>query len=176
MILYFIRHGQTDFNITHRLQGISIDEPLNETGLQEMKDLLPNLPSDFEVVYSSPLKRVQMSADIISKSMGKAIVLKSEISERDFGSLAGKTWDEIPNGRQLQAIDKEHKYDYRSYGGESVDDVEKRLKKFFEDAKASGYKSALVVSSIGIIRLVYKLLKGEHVTEVKNASVHTFEI
>jgi len=176
MILHFVRHGQTDFNISHRLQGIAIDEPLNETGTKEMIDLLPHLPKDFEVIYSSPLKRVLMSAEIISKDSSKPIVTKTEISERDFGSLAGKTWDEIPNGRELQAIDKQHKYDYRPYGGEAVEDVEKRLNNFFEDAKLSGYKSALVVSSIGIIRLVYKILKGEHVTEVKNASVHTFEI
>jgi broad specificity phosphatase PhoE len=176
MILYFVRHGQTDFNISHRLQGVAIDEPLNEIGIKEMNDILSQLPKDFEVIYSSPLKRVFMSAEIISESSGKLIITNKEISERDFGSLAGKTWDEIPNGRELQAIDKQHKYDYRPYGGESVEDVEKRLNKFLEDVKTSGYNSALIVSSIGIIRLVYKILKGEHVTEVKNASVHTFEI
>ena len=176
MILHFVRHGQTDFNISHRLQGVAIDEPLNDTGVKEMKNLLPNLPKDFEIIYSSPLRRVLMSAQIISDSSGKPIISKTEISERDFGSLAGKTWDEIPHGRELQAIDKEHAYNYRPYGGEAVEDVKKRLDTFFKDAKSSGYSSALVVSSIGIIRLVYKLLKGEHITEIKNASVHTFEI
>lgn len=176
MILHFVRHGQTDFNISHRLQGVAIDEPLNETGIKEMNDILPTLPSDFEVIFSSPLKRVLMSADIIAQHSGKPIVVRSEISERDFGSLAGKTWDEIPEGRKLQAIDKEAKYDYRPYGGEAVEDVEKRLNTFFAEAKASGYSSALVVSSIGIIRLVYKLLKGEHITEIKNASINTFEV
>lgn len=176
MILHFVRHGQTDFNISHRLQGVAIDEPLNETGIHEMKDLLPSLPKNFEVIFSSPLKRVLMSADIIAEAAGRPVVIKTEISERDFGSLAGKTWDEIPGGKDLRAIDRENKYDYRPYGGESVEDVEKRITKFFEEAKGLGHTHALVVSSMGIIRLIYKLLKGEHVTDIQNASVHTFEV
>ncbi len=176
MILYFVRHGQTDFNKTHRLQGTAFDEPLNSDGEKEMHDLLPNLPTDFEVIFASPLKRVQMSAQIISDFSHKPIITRDEISERSFGSLAGKTWDDIPNGRELQATDREQWYDYRPFGGESVEDVTERLKQFIEYAKTSGYQSALVVSSIGILRLVYKVLLNQHVIEIKNASVHTFKI
>jgi broad specificity phosphatase PhoE len=176
MILYFVRHGQTDFNKTHRLQGLEFNEPLNALGEKEMQDLLPNLPTDFEVIFASPLKRVQMSAEIIAHHFHKPIITKEEITERDFGSLAGKTWDDIPNGRKLQTIDRKQEYDYRPYGGESVDDVIARLKHFLDYAKTPGYQSALVVSSIGILRLVYKILLDENVIEIKNASVHRFEI
>ena len=174
MILYFVRHGQTDFNKTHRLQGIAIDEPLNEIGVGEVNESLPNLPKDFEVIYSSPLKRVLMSSEIISQYSHKPVVISDKISERDFGSLAGKTWDEIPNGRDLQDIDRQQKYDYHEFGGESVEDVKKRLNAFFKEVKNSAHSSVLVVSSIGIIRLVYKLLNNEDVIEIKNASVHKF--
>lgn len=176
MKIYFVRHGQTDFNIANRLQGTAFDEPLNEVGVKEMNELLPFLPNDFEVIYASPLKRVSMSAQIISDYVHKPIIVKEEISERDFGSLAGKTWDEIPKGRELQAIDRQQKYDYHPYGGESVDDVEDRLKNFFAEIRTSGYSCALVISSIGIIRLVYKLLLSQDVVEIENASVHQFAI
>ncbi len=176
MILYFVRHGQTDFNKTHRLQGLAFDEPLNAEGEKEMRDMLPNLPTDFEVIFSSPLKRVKKSAQIIADYFNKPILIKEEITERDFGSLAGKTWDDIPQGRELQAIDREQKYNYQVFGGESVEDVRARLKKFIEYAKASKYKSALVVSSIGILRLAYKILLNQNVIEIKNASVHKFEV
>lgn len=176
MILYFVRHGQTDFNKTHRLQGVAFDEPLNAEGEREVQDLLPNLPANFEVIFASPLKRVQMSAQIIADYSHKLIITKSEVSERDFGSLAGKTWDDIPEGRELQKIDQQQKYDYRPYGGESVEDVTARLKHFIEFAKSSKYQSGLVVSSIGILRLAYKVLLNENVVEIKNASVHRFEI
>lgn len=176
MNLYFVRHGQTNFNITHRLQGVAIDESLNEAGIKEMEELLPLLPKDFEVIYSSPLKRVMMSSQIISQKFGKEILITNKISERDFGSLAGKTWDEIPNGRELQKIDRDQKYDYHEFGGESVQDVQKRLEDFFAESKQSGKNSALVVTSIGIIRLVYKMLLNQDVIEVKNASVHQFRV
>ena len=176
MILYFILHGQTDFNKAHRLQGPAFDEPLNSEGEKEIRDLLPHLPENFEAIFASPAQRVQMSAQIIAEHFHKPIITRAEISERDFGSLAGKTWDEIPNGRELQAMDRNQQYDYRPFGGESVEEVTRRLKSFIEYAKASGYNSALVVSSIGILRLTYKLLLNQHVVEVKNASIHRFEI
>ena len=42
MLLHFIRHGQTDFNIGRRLQGVGIDEPLNETGEKQVAELVPS--------------------------------------------------------------------------------------------------------------------------------------
>lgn len=174
MLLHFVRHGQTDFNVGRRLQGMGIDEPLNETGVRQIEELVPKLPEGFEVVFSSPLRRTLMSAEIIAARTGKPVVIRSEVSERDFGSLAGKTWDEIPNGAALQARDRELLYDYRPYGGESVQDVEARLRAFLDHARASGYRSGLVVSSMGVIRLAYQLLRDERVTEIRNASVHSF--
>jgi broad specificity phosphatase PhoE len=176
MILYFVRHGQTNFNKTHRLQGVAFDEPLNDEGTKEMNELLPSLPDEFEVIFSSPLKRVKTSAQIIANHFHKPILIRSEISERDFGSLAGKTWNDIPGGRDLQAIDQKLQYDYRPYGGESVADVEARIKKFLEEVKGSNYKTVFIVSSIGILRLLYKILLNKEVVEIKNASVHKFEI
>jgi broad specificity phosphatase PhoE len=176
MILYLVRHGQTDFNKDHRLQGLLIDEPLNEKGIEETKAMLESLPKDFEVIFSSPLKRVLASAQIISDFSGKPILIREEIRERDFGSLAGKTWDEIPDGRKIQATDRELEYDYRPYGGESAEDVKKRLSVFLDELKKSSYSKVLAVSSIGIIRMAYYSLKNEKVVDVKNVSIHTFEL
>jgi alpha-ribazole phosphatase len=176
MILYFVRHGQTDFNKIHRIQGVQFDEPLNDEGVHAMEALLTELPKDFGVIFSSPLKRVAASAEIISRHTGKPVVMSNNLSEKDFGSLAGKLWDEIPNGEELHKKDGLIEYDYRPYGGESVADVEKRFRSFLDEARSID-KTALVVTSIGIIRLAYKVLLGKTgVTDVKNASVHTFEI
>jgi len=176
MILYFVRHGQTDFNKEHRLQGIQFDEPLNADGVSDMQKLVKTLPTDFEVIYASALERVMASAEIISKKTGKPIITDSDITEKSVGTLAGKTWEEIPNGHELHEKDGLVEYDYRPYGGESVEDVEKRFRKFIKEVRKAN-KNALIVTSIGIIRIAYKLLlarKGK--IEVKNASVHRFEI
>lgn len=176
MILYCVRHGQTDFNKNHIIQGIKLDEPLNVNGERQIRNLIAHIPNDFEVLFSSSLRRVLSSADMISQETGKQIIINDDLTERDFGSLAGKTWDDIPNGRDLQKIDREQKYDYREYGGESVEDVKKRIESFLDYVKKSGYKKVLVVTSVGIIRLLYLMLKNENVIEIDNASVHIFEI
>jgi probable phosphoglycerate mutase len=176
MILYFVRHGETDLNAAYKLQGRALDEPLNENGVREIQELVPSLPTDFEIIYASPLKRVVASAEIIASHTGKPIVIREEISERDFGSLAGKSWDDIPNGAELEETDKRQAYNFHPYGGEAVDDVATRLQNFFEEVKTSGHPSALVVSSKGIIRLVYTILLGQNVVEIENASIHQFEI
>jgi broad specificity phosphatase PhoE len=176
MNLYFIRHGETDFNKEHRLQGVQFDEPLNADGIAAMNDLVKVLPTDFEVIYASSLKRVMMSAEIISKAVHKPIIVNDDLIEKSVGSLAGKTWDEIPNSDDLHKKDSLLEYDYRPFGGESVDDVKERFSHFIEAAKRSN-KSALVVTSIGVIRIAYRILLGkEGKIEVKNASVHTFQI
>ena len=66
MNLYLVRHGQTDWNIQGRIQG-STDIELNSTGLnqaQKTAELLKNI--DFDVIYSSPLKRTVDTAKIIN--------------------------------------------------------------------------------------------------------------
>lgn len=66
MKIYFVRHGQTDWNIQHRLQG-SADIPLNKTGINQaqiLKEKINNLDIDF--IISSPLKRAVDTANIIN--------------------------------------------------------------------------------------------------------------
>ena len=38
MILYFVRHGETDWNVKKKIQG-KTDVPLDETGKQQAKEL-----------------------------------------------------------------------------------------------------------------------------------------
>ena len=61
-MLYIMRHGLTDWNVAHRLQG-QTETDLNEAGLRmaheaavEYKDV------HFDVCYCSPLKRARMTA------------------------------------------------------------------------------------------------------------------
>ncbi len=176
MKLYCVRHGQTDFNKNRILQGKSIDEPLNESGVAEMQEVLSKLPTDFEVIYSSSHKRVLSSAEMISAYSGKQIIFSPDIEEKDFGSLAGKYWPDFENGEMLHQLDRQQQFDYRPYGGESVDDVTARINAFLEMVKNSGHQAVLAVTSLGILRLLYKIVEHKVVLDIKNASVHTFNI
>ena len=65
MILYVVRHGQTEWNLEHRCQGIS-DIPLTEKGIEEAKQLQELVKSlNIDVVISSPLSRARDTAKIL---------------------------------------------------------------------------------------------------------------
>ena len=56
-MIYIIRHGQTEMNQAHALQGRS-DQPLNENGIRQAQEAAKRFGSlRFDRVYSSPLGR-----------------------------------------------------------------------------------------------------------------------
>lgn len=93
MDIYIVRHGQTDWNLLKRMQGIE-DIPLNDTGREQAlvcARALSGLP--FETIYTSPLSRAAETAQIISDYECHApVILKQELIERDFGKGSGMTY------------------------------------------------------------------------------------
>ena len=67
MLIYFVRHGETAANREGRIEGQSLDESLTEAGSRQIESVLPLLPGDFDLLFSSPLKRATQSAEIIAK-------------------------------------------------------------------------------------------------------------
>ena len=75
--LYFIRHGQTDWNASGRFQGIS-DIPLNDAGRSQSAQMAGRLADYLKTnetandplqMLSSPLLRARQTADIICSEM-----------------------------------------------------------------------------------------------------------
>lgn len=67
-MIYIIRHGQTELNNAHILQGRS-DCPLNENGIVQAREAGQWLMEQgivFSYVYSSPLKRAIRTAELIA--------------------------------------------------------------------------------------------------------------
>ena len=70
MIIYIIRHGETDLNVRKIVQGWA-DEPLNENGIllaQETGRALRDVHFDFCI--SSPLLRAKKTAGILLEESG----------------------------------------------------------------------------------------------------------
>ena len=89
MILYIIRHGETDWNRIHRVQGRT-DIPLNEYGrhlAEETADGMKDLSID--LCYTSPLKRARETAQIILRDRAVPIFDDARIQEMSFGSYEG---------------------------------------------------------------------------------------
>ena len=88
---YYLRHGQTDWNLNKRLQG-NADIPLNDTGIaqaHEAKEKLAGQP--IATICTSPLQRARKTADIVNKVLQCPIIEMPGLRECNFGPNEGST-------------------------------------------------------------------------------------
>ncbi len=88
--LYLIRHGETEYNKAHIIQG-HVDSPLTERGISQAKTAAEELTqSDIDVIICSDLGRAVETAEIIGKKINTPIAMKTPlIRERHWGSMEG---------------------------------------------------------------------------------------
>ncbi|PIT98212.1 MAG: hypothetical protein COT71_01950 [Candidatus Andersenbacteria bacterium CG10_big_fil_rev_8_21_14_0_10_54_11] len=180
MQLIVIRHGQTDHNVGRVLQGQRLDDPLNAVGRREAQALVSVLADEhIAALYSSPLKRARETAEALAGARLLPIVFRPELMERDFGELSGQTWEDVMavHGGHMQEQNKQLRYDYTSFGGESHEQVRARLRQLLEELAAyHGGDAVAAVTHGGVIRLLHDELKVELPAHVPNASIHRFEL
>ncbi len=183
MKIFMVRHGQTNSNVAKIIMGQRVDEPLNDEGRSQAQKLSASLRGvPFDVIFSSPLKRAAETAAIIADGGATHIVLHDALKERDFGSLSGKSWDEADaltesEPGDLKSVDRHLDYDYRPYGGESAEDVKKRLQKFVSDIKTKySDKRILIVAHAGILRFSHALFHDTKVDHIRNATIEEFDV
>jgi probable phosphoglycerate mutase len=81
---YYIRHGQTDWNLTGRLQGNS-DIPLNETGKAQARAARDRMSGrKVAAIFCSPLVRARQTADIVNEALGCRVTELDGLRECDF--------------------------------------------------------------------------------------------
>lgn len=176
MKIYFIRHGQTEHNKDGLLTG-QTDVPLNSEGLKEALAAKLQIPDGVTDIYSSDLIRCKQTTEILNENLGLPVTFDSRLRERNFGTLSGRTWEEEGLMTELRSKDKNQQYDYRSYGGESVEDVKKRVLDFIlEINNLKKEAKILVVTSGGVLRLLHNLFNGEIHEKINNASFHEFDL
>lgn len=146
MKIYFVRHGQTDFNIDKGYANSDIDHPLNETGILQAKQTRDQLKGkSFDVIVSSPLRRAKKTTEIINEYHNLEIEFDERIKERYFDQLS----------RKLD-LDMWHKtFDFDNEliveGGERASDFFSRVYNFLDELSAKyGDKTILVVSHGGV--------------------------
>lgn len=89
MRVYFIRHGETDWNKMEKIQG-RVDNPLNESGKmqsQKAREIVKDVA--FTHAYASTLSRAKQTAEIILEGRNLTIMQDERLLERDFGALEG---------------------------------------------------------------------------------------
>lgn len=88
--IMLIRHGETEWNILGKFQG-STDIPLSNEGIRQAFMLKERLKSDFDYIFSSPLKRAYETAKILCDESVKHVSIAEEIREINFGKWEGLT-------------------------------------------------------------------------------------
>ena len=89
MLLYIVRHGETDWNKRHKVQGRT-DIPLNDYGrrlAEETAEGMHDIPLD--LAYSSPLLRAKETAQIILRDRNIPLCEDERLQEISFGSYEG---------------------------------------------------------------------------------------
>lgn len=94
MLIFFIRHGLTDWNAQRRFQG-TCDIPLNAVGIAQAQAAARRCASlRIERVYHSPLLRAAKTAHIIASACEVPLLSAPRFSEIDMGHFQGLTRDQ----------------------------------------------------------------------------------
>ena len=166
--LYFVRHGETDWNAEGRYQG-SKDIPLNAHGREQAAlngRLLGSLlarsgraATDF-AWYVSPLSRTRETMDLIRTAIGEPlpdITIDPRLVEISFGLYEGHLHTELASGAMAIAGEREASFwDFRPPEGESYADVARRV----ADFGASLTGPSIIVSHGGILRVLRALIEA----------------
>lgn len=88
-MLYIMRHGKTDWNVKHKLQGRT-DIPLNNDGRLMAENARKEYSGvHFDVCYCSPLSRARETAEIFLKDRNIPIITDERLLEMCFGIYEG---------------------------------------------------------------------------------------
>lgn len=157
--IYFIRHGQTDWNAEGRLQG-GRDTDLNALGeaqavaaADRLAALAGSTLAEADFV-ASPLKRTRRTMEILRTTLGlphEAYRVDPRLREIGFGSWEGSTWSEIRRRDPAGAAGRERdRWRHRppGLGGESYAALVERV----GPALTGLERDAVVVAHGGVAR------------------------
>jgi broad specificity phosphatase PhoE len=162
--LYFIRHGETDWNREGRLQG-QRDIPLNALGRAQAEEcgrrllaLAPMADLDWLV---SPLGRTRETAEIARREAGLDPMdywTDDRLKEITFGRWEGLTWREVraadPAGAHRREADK---WGFAPPGGESYAMLVERMRGWLADLPTAS-RPLVTVAHGGVARALLHII------------------
>lgn len=163
-IIYIVRHGETDWNVKHLVQGES-DIPLNTEGIkqaEELRSIFRNIKID--AVFSSDLIRAKKTAEVIAIDRMLAIKTSKLLRERRFGKFEGESWDEACEIFETwENLSRKNRLIYKPDKGYETDQeaVSRFITFLREIAIVSPGKTILIVSHGTIMRILLNHLTGK---------------
>jgi broad specificity phosphatase PhoE len=174
VLIYIIRHGETDMNIGNKVNDGNINTQINNTGKKQAKKTgeylkkIRKLNSSNCIIYTSPSLRAVQTATIIKNIIDKKLTVKLDkrLFEMGKGVLSGlsktdplkKKYDNIINKAMKKGdtlyqretiISVLNKIDPK-FGVESTIQIKKRITDFFNQLPVN-IKNIVIVTHAGII-------------------------
>ena len=174
--LYFVRHGQTIWNVENKICGAT-DIALTQLGHQQAIEtgeriLAEGITAD-EILYS-PLIRARDTAIHIAEVTGIPSRVEPRLIEQNFGKYESTA----RNGEEFQLAKRQFISTYE--GGESMLRLAQRIYNLLDDLKADG-RDFIIVAHNGIARVVnsyfHEMTNEEYASfGVKNCEILRFDL
>ena len=174
---YFIRHGQTVWNVENKICGAT-DSPLTEYGREQAKETGQKILTEgikADEILCSPLSRAADTAQLISEMTGIPMREEMRLKEQNFGK-----YESTPrNGEEF----KKAKQNFISHfeGGETMLHLCQRIYNLLDDIREEADdKVYLLVAHNGISRVIqsyfYDMTNEEFAAfGIKNCELRKFE-
>ena len=164
--IYFVRHGETVWNVENKICGVT-DSPLTELGPQQAVEtgkLIQSKGVQADLILCSPLSRAHDTANHIGEILGVPVQVEPQLVEQNFGK-----YESTPrNGEEFLAQKRRFVYDFD--GGESMMRVGQRIYNLL-DRLAEDDKTYILVAHNGIARVV-----RSYFTNMENEEYSSFGV
>lgn len=136
VIFYYVRHGETLFNVLNRMQGWC-DSPLTERGInhaKEAREILKDVP--LNAAYVSTSERCRDTCAVVVEGRHIPVYERKGLKEVNFG-----TWEAVEVDKYLEEINRRRStgIHWDDCGGDSDETFAKRVKetyhKIYEECK-----------------------------------------
>ena len=167
-----VRHGETDWNATARIQG-QRDIPLNDKGRWQAERAAQSLLAAGEplsAIYSSDLSRAHATAQAVAAAYGMQVLSDIRLRERNFGEYEGQSFDQLERQWPQDAARwRARDATWAPPGGETLTTLGERVRAV-TDALAQRHpgEQIVLVAHGGVLDMMYRIATRQGVDAQRN--------
>jgi len=182
MKIFFMRHGETDYNKKMIMQG-ALDTELNDIGKSQAKIASEEVSKlNIDIIICSPQKRALETAKIIAKKINKEVevIVDERLRERSFGELEGVKIEDLlkENPLFLKKISTDDECFIE--GVESLEEVKSRIDSVLKFIKNNYDNNRILIISHGaVLRILGNLIdvnEQENFVKLDNCQIVSYEL